>query len=135
MTVLRAGHSSLTGRRLPAKTPNFREAALAGGIRPFPRGQDRIMEPAKPGFKQLLILNLNKQQQVTDGMKVIGVDRMDQVLAILRDRPGRRGPRDANVGAERPAGSSFTCWDERDSRATNDCSAPFGPPPRNAAVT
>ena len=75
----------LTGRPLPAKTLVFGEVGLAGEIRPVQRGQERIKEAAKLGFRQVLIPNLNKPKQTIEKMKVMGVDRVDQALAILRD--------------------------------------------------
>jgi len=85
LAILLAVHSSLTGRPLPAKTLVFGEVGLAGEVRPVQRGQERIREAAKLGFRQVLIPNLNKPKQAIDGMKVIGVDRIDQALTILRE--------------------------------------------------
>ena len=85
LAILLAVHSSLTGRPLPAKTLVFGEVGLAGEIRPVQRGQERIKEAAKLGFRQVLIPNLNKPKQAIDGMKVMCVDRVDQALSILRE--------------------------------------------------
>ena len=84
LAILLAVHSSLTGRPLPAKTLVFGEVGLAGEIRPVQRGQERIKEAAKLGFRQVLISNLNKPKQAIDGMRVIGVDRVDEALGFLR---------------------------------------------------
>src|SRR6185436_5455832 len=81
LAILLAVHSSLTGRPLPAKTLVFGEVGLAGEIRPVQRGQERIREAAKLGFRQFLIPNLNKPKQAIDGAKIIGVDRVDEALA------------------------------------------------------
>jgi DNA repair protein RadA/Sms len=85
LAILLAVHSSVTGRPLPAKTLVFGEVGLAGEIRPVQRGQERIREAAKLGFRQVLIPNLNKPRQPIENMKIIGVDRVDQALALLRD--------------------------------------------------
>ena len=85
LAILLAVHSSLTGRPLPAKTLVFGEVGLAGEIRPVQRGQERIREAAKLGFRQVLIPNLNKPKQAIEGMKVMCVDRVDQALSILRE--------------------------------------------------
>ena len=85
LAILLAVHSSLTGRPLPAKTLVFGEVGLAGEIRPVQRGQERIKEAAKLGFKQVLIPNLNKPKQAIDGIKIMCVDRVDQALSILRE--------------------------------------------------
>jgi DNA repair protein RadA/Sms len=84
LAILLAVHSSLASRPLPAKTLIFGEVGLAGEIRPVQRGQERIREAAKLGFRQVLIPNLNKPRQAIDEMKIVGVDRVDQALAWLR---------------------------------------------------
>jgi DNA repair protein RadA/Sms len=58
---------------------------LAGEVRPVQRGQERIKEAAKIGFRQFFIPNLNKPKQAPDGVKIIGVDRVEQAVALLRD--------------------------------------------------
>jgi DNA repair protein RadA/Sms len=85
LAILLAVHSSLTGRPLPAKTLVFGEVGLAGEIRPVQRGQERIREAAKLGFTQVLIPNLNKPKQAIEKVKIMGVDRVDQALSMLRD--------------------------------------------------
>jgi DNA repair protein RadA/Sms len=85
LAILLAVHSSVTGRPLPAKSLAFGEVGLAGEIRPVQRGQERIREAVKLGFRQVLIPNLNKPKQAIEGMKIIGVDRVDQALALLRE--------------------------------------------------
>ncbi len=84
LALLLAVHSSLVSRALPAKTLVFGEVGLAGEIRPVQRGQERIREAAKLGFRQVLIPNLNKPKQAVDGIKVVGIDRVDQALDWLR---------------------------------------------------
>jgi len=84
LAILLAVHSSLTGRPLPAKTLVFGEVGLAGEIRPVQRGQERIREAAKLGFRQFLIPNLNKPKQAIDGAKIITVARVDEAVAFLR---------------------------------------------------
>jgi len=84
LAILLAVHSSLCGRPLPAKTLVFGEVGLAGEIRPVQRGQERIKEAAKLGFRQFLIPNLNKPKQISDDIKVIGVARVEQAVAFLR---------------------------------------------------
>jgi len=84
LAILLAVHSSLASRPLPAKTLVFGEVGLAGEVRPVQRGQDRIKEAAKLGFRQFLIPRLNKPKQAIEGVKLICVDRVDQALAILR---------------------------------------------------
>ena len=85
LAILLAVHSSLRNRPLPAKTLVFGEVGLAGEIRPVQRGQERIKEAAKLGFRQFLIPNMNKPKQGIDGIKIIGVGRVDEAVAFLRD--------------------------------------------------
>jgi DNA repair protein RadA/Sms len=85
LPLLLAVQSSLRGCPLPAKTLAFGEVGLAGEIRPVQRGQERIREAVKLGFKQVLISNLNKPRQPIEGMSIVGVDRVDQALRFLRD--------------------------------------------------
>jgi DNA repair protein RadA/Sms len=84
LAILLAVHSSLVGRPLPAKTLVFGEVGLAGEVRPVQRGQDRIREAAKLGFRQFLIPSLNKPKQAPDNTKIMCVDRVDQAIAMLR---------------------------------------------------
>ena len=71
--------------RFPAKTLVFGEVGLAGEIRPVQRGQDRIKEAAKLGFRQFLIPTLNKPRQAIDSVKIMLVDRVDQAVRLLRE--------------------------------------------------
>jgi DNA repair protein RadA/Sms len=85
LAVLLAVCSSLRNKPLPQKTLIFGEVGLAGEIRPVQRGQERIREAAKLGFETFVIPNLNKPKQVTDGTRIIAVDRVDDALAMLRE--------------------------------------------------
>jgi DNA repair protein RadA/Sms len=84
LAILLAVHSSLIGRPLPPKTLVFGEVGLAGEVRPVQRGQERIREAAKLGFRQVVIPNLNKPKQAIDNIKIVTADRVDQALALLR---------------------------------------------------
>jgi DNA repair protein RadA/Sms len=84
LAVLLATCSSLRNKALPHKTVIFGEVGLAGEVRPVQRGQERIREAAKLGFETFVIPNLNKPRQAIDGLKLIGVDRVDEALALLR---------------------------------------------------
>ncbi|MEP7205893.1 MAG: DNA repair protein RadA [Casimicrobiaceae bacterium] len=85
LPILLAVHSSLRGRPLPAKTIIFGEVGLAGEVRPIQRGQERLREAAKLGFRQALIPTLNKPRQAIDDMKIMTVDRVADAVALLRD--------------------------------------------------
>jgi DNA repair protein RadA/Sms len=84
LAILLAVYSSLTGRPLPARTLIFGEVGLAGEIRPVQRGQDRIKEAIKLGFRQFLIPSLNKPRQAIDGAEITGIRRVDEAVEFLR---------------------------------------------------
>ena len=86
LSVLLAIDSSLKNRPLPAKSIVFGEVGLAGEIRPVQRGQERIREAAKLGFKTVLIPTANKPKQGIDGITILTVDRVDDALAIVREQ-------------------------------------------------
>jgi DNA repair protein RadA/Sms len=77
--------SSLRNSPLPSKSLIFGEVGLAGEVRPVQRGQERIREAAKLGFETFIIPNLNKPKQNVDGARILGVDRVDEALALLRE--------------------------------------------------
>ncbi len=85
LAVLLAINSSMKNKPLPAKSLVFGEVGLAGEIRPVQRGQERIREAAKQGFKTMLVPTANKPKQALDGVSILAVDRVDQALDILRD--------------------------------------------------
>ena len=87
LAVLLAINSSLKNKPLPAKSIVFGEVGLAGEIRPVQRGQERIREAAKLGFKTVLIPTANKPKHGIDGVRILTVDRVDEALALLRDQP------------------------------------------------
>src|SRR5438105_3963154 len=76
LAILLAVYSSLRNKPLPSKTLIFGEVGLAGEIRPVQRGQERIKEAAKLGFRQFFIPNLNKPRQPIDGASITGADRI-----------------------------------------------------------
>jgi len=84
LAVMLAVCSSLKNKALPTKALIFGEVGLAGEIRPVQRGQERLREAAKLGFRTALIPSLNKPKQAIDGMSIVSVDRIDQALEFLR---------------------------------------------------
>ena len=85
LAVLLSINSSLRNKPLPSKSIVFGEVGLAGEIRPVQRGQERIREAAKLGFKTMLIPTANKPKQGIDGVTIVTVDRVGQALAALRE--------------------------------------------------
>jgi len=84
LAVLLAVASSLRNKPLPDKALVFGEVGLAGEIRPVQRGQERIREAAKLGFRRALIPRLNKPRQAIDGIEIVPVDRVADALDFLR---------------------------------------------------
>ena len=84
LAILLAVHSSLSGRPLPPKTLVFGEVGLAGEVRPVQRGQERIREAAKLGFRHVVIPYMNKPKQAIDGIDIVSTARIDDALSILR---------------------------------------------------
>jgi DNA repair protein RadA/Sms len=85
LAALVAVHSSLRNKPLPAKLLMFGEVGLAGEIRPVQRGQERIREAAKLGFKTVLIPSANRPRQPVDDVTIVPVDRVDAALEYLRE--------------------------------------------------
>lgn len=77
--------SSLTARALPERLVVFGEVGLAGEIRPAPRGQERLREAAKLGFELALIPTANVPRHAIEGIRVIGVGRIEEALSALRE--------------------------------------------------
>ena len=84
LAVLLAVGSSLRNKALQAKSLVFGEVGLAGEIRPVQRGQERIREAAKLGFRTVVVPSLNKPKQGIDGIDVVAVDRVSDALDFLR---------------------------------------------------
>ncbi|MEO6928979.1 MAG: DNA repair protein RadA, partial [Casimicrobiaceae bacterium] len=92
LAVLMAVSSSLKNKPLSTKSLVFGEVGLAGEIRPVQRGQDRIREAAKLGFKTAVVPAANRPKQAIDGIRIIAVERIDEALALLRDTSRERPP-------------------------------------------
>jgi DNA repair protein RadA/Sms len=84
LAVLLAVYSSLKNKALPAKLLVFGEVGLAGEIRPVQRGQERIREAAKLGFRTALMPSANKPKQAIEGLEVVPVARVSDALDYLR---------------------------------------------------
>lgn len=85
LAVLLAIVSSLRNKPLPAKMIAFGEVGLAGEIRPTPRGQERLKEAAKLGFKLALIPRANAPKQPIKGIEVVALERIEQAIDKLRE--------------------------------------------------
>ena len=89
LAILLAVSSSLRDSPLPGGLAVFGEVGLAGEIRPAPRGQERLKEAAKLGFKSAIVpsANLPRQtaHQTIPGIDIHGVDRIEQALELARE--------------------------------------------------
>lgn len=84
LPVLLAILSSLRDKPLPHGLIAFGEVGLAGEIRPAPRGQERLKEAAKLGFRLALVPKANAPRQPIEGLEIWPVDRIDAAIDRLR---------------------------------------------------
>ncbi|WP_455375473.1 DNA repair protein RadA [Kaarinaea lacus] len=75
--------SSFKNKPLPLDLVVFGEVGLSGEIRPVPSGQERIAEAAKHGFRRAIIPQANKPKQNVQGIEVIGVKHVREVLELI----------------------------------------------------
>jgi DNA repair protein RadA/Sms len=85
LAILLAVQSSLRSKPLPEKLAVFGEVGLAGEIRPVQRGQERIREAAKLGYRTVLVPDANKPKQAIENVKVIAVRRVADALDAIRE--------------------------------------------------
>jgi DNA repair protein RadA/Sms len=83
LAVLLAVYSSFKNKALPDKSLVFGEVGLAGEIRPVQRGQERLKEAAKLGFRRILIPTANKPRHGIDGVEIVPVARVADALDFL----------------------------------------------------
>jgi DNA repair protein RadA/Sms len=84
LAVLLAITSSLRGRPLPQGFFAFGEVGLAGEVRPAPRGQERLKEAAKLGFRVALVPRANAPKKPIEGLTVHPIDRVDEAIDWVR---------------------------------------------------
>src|SRR5438034_10178339 len=84
LAVLAAIYSSWKNIALYNKSLVFGEVGLAGEIRPVQRGQERLREAAKLGFKRAIIPVGNRPRQAIDGIEIVPVTRIEDALERLR---------------------------------------------------
>jgi len=78
-----AVNSSFRDRALSTGLVSFGEIGLAGEIRPVPYGEERLREAAKQGFERAIVPAANVPRKPVEGLAVIGVERLDEVLAAI----------------------------------------------------
>ena len=84
LAVLLAITSSLRGKALPQGFLAFGEVGLAGEVRPAPRGQERLKEAAKLGFRVALVPRANVPKKPIEGLTVHPIDRVDEAIEWVR---------------------------------------------------
>jgi len=83
LAVLCAAVSSLRNRPLGKDLVVFGEIGLAGEVRPVQRGQERIREAAKLGFKRAVVPTANMPKKQEAGIELFPVRRLDEALGIV----------------------------------------------------
>ena len=89
LPVLLAIVSSLKAKPLPEKMVAFGEVGLAGEVRPVQRGQERLKEAAKLGFRIAIVPAANAPKTPIAGMEVVAVDRVDQAIDYVSEAARR----------------------------------------------
>ena len=83
LAVIAAAVSSLRNRPLGKDLIVFGEVGLAGEVRPVQRGQERIREAAKLGFKRAVIPAGNRPKKSDSGIELHPVRRLDEALDAI----------------------------------------------------
>jgi DNA repair protein RadA/Sms len=83
LPVLMAVLSSFRDRSVARDMVAFGEVGLAGEIRPVPNGQERLQEAAKHGFRRAVVPRANAPKKGIDGLEVIAVDRLSNLLDVI----------------------------------------------------
>lgn len=79
--------SSFRNKPLPEKMVAFGEIGLSGEIRPVPRGQERLKEAEKLGFKRAIVpkANLPRNEKEFPKLKIYGVENLHEAVSLCRD--------------------------------------------------
>ena len=80
LPALIAAVSSFRDRACGLRLISFGEVGLAGEVRPVRYGEERLREAAKQGFSAAIVPKANKPRQPIDGIRVLGVSRLDEAL-------------------------------------------------------
>jgi DNA repair protein RadA/Sms len=69
---------------LPEKLVAFGEIGLAGEVRPVQRGQERLREAAKLGFRVAIVPKANAPRSGIDGLEIVAVERVEEAVGKVR---------------------------------------------------
>lgn len=86
LAVILSMLSSFRNRPLPEKMVAFGEIGLSGEVRPVARGQERLKEAEKLGFKRALVpkANLPRNPQEFPGLQIFGVANLQEAVDVCR---------------------------------------------------
>jgi DNA repair protein RadA/Sms len=76
--------SSFRDNPLPGNMAVFGELGLTGEIRPVQRGQERIREAVKLGFKTILIPEANKPGKADSSIRIVALRHVRELLEYLQ---------------------------------------------------
>lgn len=87
LAVILAMLSSFRNKPLPQKMVAFGEIGLSGEIRPVPRGQERLKEAEKLGFKRAIIphANLPRDRKEFTHLQIHGVASLSEAVQLCRE--------------------------------------------------
>jgi len=87
LAVILAMVSSFRNKPLPEKMVVFGEIGLSGEVRPVSRGQERLKEAEKLGFKRAIVpkANLPRNAKEFPKLQIYGVERLDEAVQLCRD--------------------------------------------------
>ena len=79
--------SRFRNKPLPEKMVAFGEIGLSGEVRPVARGQERLKEAEKLGFKRAIVpkANLPRNAKEFPNLQIYGVERLDEAVQLCRD--------------------------------------------------
>lgn len=84
LAIIAAVYSSLRNKPLGNDLVVFGEIGLAGEVRPVARGQERIREATKLGFKRVVLPAANLPKKDDSDASLIPVRRLSDVLELLQ---------------------------------------------------
>jgi DNA repair protein radA len=72
---------------MPEKTVVFGEIGLSGEVRPVARGQERLKEAEKLGFKRAIVPKANMPRNAKEfpNLKIYGVSSLQEAIDVCRD--------------------------------------------------
>ncbi len=83
LAVITAILSSYKNKALDTKTALFGEVGLTGEVRAVNMAEQRVAEAAKMGFELCILPQANKEHIKGNGIKLIGVRSINEVLGLL----------------------------------------------------